>query len=459
MNATDASLVIDSATPANAGRYRVAVNNDFGLTVYSDWATLMIQSPPVITQQPQPVVSPSDTNVSVTVAVSGTGPFSYQWRRNGIPLPGQTNPTLQLTNVQISDSGDYSALVSNAAGWTASAVANLEVFRRVRILTHPVSRTANTNTPVSFTVAAEGTGSLRYQWKYFGQDLPGETNAMLTLPAVRLDQSGDYTAVAYDARSAAESLPATLQVLVRPILTRHPGGITVAVGSNVTISAGVLGGWPMTNRWRRGSANVETNVLQAKQTNALLVVQNIQTNQFGGYAVGVLNASGSSPLSSNGWVTVVVPPTDVSVQSRTDARLTMQAFSPLRVAYQWKAGASDVPGATNAALVLTNVQMSQAGVYSVVVTAITNVPIAPATFSANLSVLPGPPLLSQPASVPGGQFQFLLTGDAGQHYDVQYSRTLTNWTTFTNVQYSSGPITVTDPAATDWQRFYRALKP
>ena len=173
----------------------MAVNNDFGLTVYSDWATLMIQSPPVITQRPQPVVGPSDTNVALTVAVSGTGPFSYQWRRNGIPLPGQTNPTLQLTNVQISDSGDYSALVSNAAGWTASAVANLEVFRRVRILTHPVSRTANTNTPVSFTVAAEGTGSLRYQWKYFGQDLPGETNATLTLPAVRLDQSGDYTAV------------------------------------------------------------------------------------------------------------------------------------------------------------------------------------------------------------------------------------------------------------------------
>ena len=401
----------------------------------------------------------SGTSVFFEVGASGTGPFSYQWRRNGIVLARQTNATLELANVQVSDSGDYSALVSNAAGAVASAVANLEVFRRVRILTHPVSRTVNTNTSVSFTVAAEGTGTLRYQWRYFGQDLLGETNATLTLPSVRLDQSGDYTAMAYDDRSSAESLPATLQVLVRPIITRHPGGLTVAAGSNVTIQAGVLGGWPLTNRWRRGSANVETNVLQAKQTNAFVIVANIQTNQFGGYALGVLNSSGSSPLSSNAYVTVVVPPTNVTAQSRTDARFSAQAFSSVRVAYQWKAGATDISGATNAALVLTNVQMSQAGLYSVVVSAVTNTPIAPATFSANLAVEPGSPVLSQAASLPGGQFQFLLTGDAGQTYALQFSRTLTNWTTFTNVQYSGAPITVTDRAATDSQRFYRALKP
>ena len=292
----------------------------------------MIQSPPIITQQPQPVLSPSGTNVSFTVAASGAGPFSYQWRRNGIALAGQTNAILNLPDVQVSDSGNYySALVSNAAGAVASVAANLEVFRRVRILTHPQSRTVNTNTAVTFSITAEGAGSLRYQWRYFGQDLAGETNATLSLPSVRLDQSGDYTALAYDGLSSAESLPATLQVLVRPIITRHPLGLTVAVGSNVTIQAGVLGGWPLTNRWRRGSANVETNVLQAKQTNAFVIVANIQTNQFGGYALGVLNSSGSSPLSSNAYVTVVVPPTNVTAQSRTDARLAVQAFSAIRV--------------------------------------------------------------------------------------------------------------------------------
>jgi hypothetical protein len=97
----------------------------------------------------------------------------------------------------------------------------------------------------------------------------------------------------------------------------------------------------------------------------------------------------------------------------------------------------------------------------VVVSAITNTAIAPAMFSANLTVEPGPPLLSEPQSLPAGAFQFLLTGDAGQTYQVQYSPNLSDWTTFTNISYSSGPITITDPppASQPAQKFYRAFKP
>jgi hypothetical protein len=455
--------VIESASAAHAGMYRVAVSNEYGPTTISEWATLTIQSPPVITQQPEPIVTASGTNVTFTVAASGTGPFTYQWRKNGIVIPDATNQMLELFDVRIPDSGHYSALVGNAAGAVASESAYLEVFQRVRIVTHPQSRTANTNTSVSFTVSGVGTGTLRYQWRYFGQNLAGETNATLTLPSVKLEDSGDYTAVVYDNRSSAESLPGTLAVLVRPSVARHPTGLTVAVGSNVTINAGVFGGWPMTNRWRRVSPvqNIVTNVLQAKETNTLLTFLNVQTNQAAGYAVGVLNQVASSQLSSNAYLTVVVPPTNGTALSRTEARLVAQAFGVTRILYQWKSGNTDIPGATNATLVLSNVQMSQSGPYSVVVSAVTNTAIAPATFSANLTVEPGPPLLSEPQSLPAGAFQFLLTGDAGQTYQVQYSPNLSDWTTFTNISYSSGPITITDPPPVSQpaQKFYRAFKP
>jgi hypothetical protein len=263
----------------------------------------------------------------------------------------------------------------------------------------------------------------------------------------------------YDNRSSAESLSATLTVLVRPSITRHPTGLTVAVGSNVTIQASVIGGWPLTNRWRRGSFNLVTNVLAAKQTNTFITLPNIQTNQAGSYAFGVLNQVASSPLSSNAYVTVVVPPTNTTALSRTDAQLAVRAFGLPRIVYQWKAGDANIPGATNAILVLTNVQMSQSGTYSVVVSVITNTAIAPATFSADLTVEPGQPVLSQPVSLSAAEFQFLLTGDSNQTYAVQFSPDLTNWTTFTNVPYSSDPVTVTDPAATESRKFYRAFKP
>ena len=457
--ASSPSLVIPSASAAQAGNYRVIVSN-FLFRAESLPASLIILSPPVITQQPQPIVTASGTNVSFTVGASGTGPFTYQWRKNGVELAGKTNATLDLFDVRIPDSGDYSVLVANAAGAVASAVANLEVYQRVRILAHPQSRTVNTNTAVSFSVTAEGTGNLRYQWRYFGQDMQGQTNQSLNISSVQLDDSGDYSVLVYDSRSSAESSLATLTVLVRPTVVRTPSSITVAVGSNVTISAGVYGGWPITNRWRRGAVNVLTNFVTAKQTNITLLIANIQTNQAGGYQVGLLNQAGTSPLSSNGFVTVVVPPTNVTVQSGADATLSVQAFGSARIAYQWKSGVNDIPNATNATLLLTNVQSSQAGLYSVVVTALTNFFIAPATFSASLTVQGGAPTLSEPRSLPAGEFQFLLTGNSNVTYAVQFSRDLANWTTFTNVAYSTGPVTVTDPeAVSDSRRFYRARGP
>jgi hypothetical protein len=313
---------------------------------------------------------------------------------------------------------------------------------------------------VSFSVSGEGTGALRYQWRYFGQDLLGETNVTLTLSSVQLDQSGDYTAIVYDNRSSAESFPATLAVLVRPTVVRHPQGMTVAVGSNVTLTAGIYGGWPTTNRWRRGAFNIATNILAAKETNTTFLLPNIQTNQGVAYQVGSLNPAGSSQISSNAFVTVVVPPTNVAAMSGTDARFTVQAFGLTRILYQWKAGNVDIPGATNTTLVLSNVQTSAAGAYSVVVSAITNTVIAPATFSATLIVQGSPPVLSQPQWLPGGQFQFLLTGDSNVTYAVQFSPDLTNWNTLTNVPYTSGSVTILDPvAAPESHRFYRALRP
>ena len=452
------TYTIPSATAADEGAYSVRVRNAAG-SVTSLVATLTIQSPPVITQEPQSVLTASGTNVSFTVAASGSGPFTYQWRKNGIALSGKINATLDLLNVQIPDSGDYSVLVGNAAGAVASAVANLEVFQRVRILTHPASRTVNTNTAVTFSVTASGTGTLRYQWRYMGADLQNQTNATLDIASVQLEDSGDYTVLVYDNRSSAESLPATLAVLVRPSVLRHPQGITVAVGSNVTLSAGVYGGWPLTNRWRRGSANVYTNILSAKQTNTTFPFPNIQTNQAAGYAVGTVNGGGSSLLSSNAFITVVVPPTNITVNPGSDARFTAQAFGITRILYQWKAGNTDIAGATNTTLIVSNVQSSQAGTYSVVVSAITNTVIPPATFSATLTVQGSAPVLSEPRLLSASEFQFLLTGDSNTTYAIQFSSDLTNWTTFTNIPYTE-PVTITDrPPPADRSRFYRARAP
>jgi hypothetical protein len=60
-----------------------------------------------------------------TVSATGTQPLNYQWRKNGVDLPGQTDATLTLTGLTTADSGDYSVKVSNQWGDAVSSPATL----------------------------------------------------------------------------------------------------------------------------------------------------------------------------------------------------------------------------------------------------------------------------------------------------------------------------------------------
>ncbi|MEM7392005.1 MAG: hypothetical protein AAF492_06610, partial [Verrucomicrobiota bacterium] len=49
------------------------------------------------------------------VAVSGAGPFTFVWQRDGIPL-GTDNPAFDIASLNLGDAGDYRVIVSNAVG-------------------------------------------------------------------------------------------------------------------------------------------------------------------------------------------------------------------------------------------------------------------------------------------------------------------------------------------------------
>jgi concanavalin A-like lectin/glucanase superfamily protein len=59
--------------------------------------------------------------------VYGSRPLSYQWIKDGTNLTGQTGLALSLTNLALTDSGDYALVVTNAQGSVTSVVARLVV--------------------------------------------------------------------------------------------------------------------------------------------------------------------------------------------------------------------------------------------------------------------------------------------------------------------------------------------
>src|SRR5206468_11907545 len=90
-------------------------------------ATLAVNVPPAITLQPTNVTVLVGSNAALVVAATGTAPLTYQWQFNGTNILGANSRALTLTNLQHSDGGLYSALVSNVAGSAASDAALLDV--------------------------------------------------------------------------------------------------------------------------------------------------------------------------------------------------------------------------------------------------------------------------------------------------------------------------------------------
>lgn len=80
------------------------------------------------------ITNPSDESVIVgqsavfTVAVTSGAPYTVQWFRNGVLIPGATDLSYTLTNAQLSDTGaTFNAIATNAAGNASSLPATLTV--------------------------------------------------------------------------------------------------------------------------------------------------------------------------------------------------------------------------------------------------------------------------------------------------------------------------------------------
>ena len=91
-----------------------------------------------VTSPPAGLLLCTGQTASFTVAASGTGTLTYQWRRGtadlsdgptagGSIISGTSSPTLTISGVGASDAGAYSALVTNSCGNAASAGAILSI--------------------------------------------------------------------------------------------------------------------------------------------------------------------------------------------------------------------------------------------------------------------------------------------------------------------------------------------
>lgn len=89
-------------------------SSNCGVVFVLDWGP---PTPPTIIQAPQNCTAAPFTTALFSTVAAGSEPLFYQWFFNATnPVAAGQGSTLQLTDVQLSQAGDYAVVVSNAFG-------------------------------------------------------------------------------------------------------------------------------------------------------------------------------------------------------------------------------------------------------------------------------------------------------------------------------------------------------
>jgi hypothetical protein len=223
------TYTIAHALATNAGNYTVIVTNAAGAVTSSPPAVLTVNFPPVITNSPVGLTAIVSNNATFTVGVTGDAPLNYRWFFNVTNLLNSTTNSLNLTNVQATNVGNYTVVVTNASGSVTSAPAVLVLAVSPIFTAQPQSLRLTAGNTAIFTATATGTPAPIYQWLLNGSNIVSLNTNVLTLPNVQATNAGYYTVLATNLAGGAFSSPAGLTVLNAP--SNPPPGLTISLNA------------------------------------------------------------------------------------------------------------------------------------------------------------------------------------------------------------------------------------
>lgn len=219
-----------------------------------------------------------------------------QWREHLVYIGDEHHEGARLADID--DDGDLDIL---SIGWGHDRVIVYEnlapghcgpVEEPPVILTQPQDASVLVGASATFTVNAEGTAPLVYQWQYNDQDIAGANGANLTLDNLDIEDDGaQLRCVISNAQGSVTSNAATLFVTIPdepPRILEQPQNVSAMPGESVSFSVKVEGTNPLAYQWLRNGKDI------MGETSATLQLDNLTLDDDGAqFRCIISNAAGS----------------------------------------------------------------------------------------------------------------------------------------------------------------------
>ncbi len=389
---TNSALVLPNLVAGDAGTFHVRI---IGATnSITNSATLTINIPVAATSLTNFTRFVGSIAIYNTRVTAGTGPFTFAWLRNGAVIPSQTSSNLTLTNLLVEDSGLYSVVVSGACGSLTNS-ASLDVatcFPAVDVMLvidrsgsmvgqpYTDARTACTNfvRNLQFGPTNDMCGLVAYSTTTILQQ--GLTNSMSRLeqaihtlpPATNGTRISDgltnAMAELFSVRHRSNALPIIVlmsdglpnsgdspsNVLYHAQLAKNAGARVFTVGL--------------------GAVDPSLMANAASSTNDYFFTTN--SSQLAAFFDAIATIICRPPTN-------IVAPSDVTVCAGVNASFNVTASGCEGFQFQWRQGGVNIFGQTNSTFTVTNAQPANAGIYSVVVSALCRTVTNSATLTVN----------------------------------------------------------------------------
>ncbi len=380
LGATSDTLTLTNLQPGSAGQYDAFVLNQAGFASSSS-ASLTIRLPVSILAQPQSVsvrltnlTAMLTTNINFTITPQGDLPRSFQWRFNGVDIPGATNQSYTLTSVSTNAHGQYQVLLSDSTKSVLSAAANLTVLVAPLITqplpSQPISLLQGDS--ITYSVSVSGfPPPFSYLWRRVNvgssivltNNILNATISTLALTNLQPSNSGIYRVVVTN-------------------LASLPGGLNPVSTNTLTVSVLKLDHLSI----GPGPATIDFTAL-SNRTYSLQFKESLTQGKW----TKLADVPASSSNGVERWVdpfpptaqrlyrlaaprlpdvpgpVILMSPQPVRANVGDDAHFDIFAVGTGLLGYQWRFNDNDISGATASNLPLTQLQFTNAGSYAVLV--------------------------------------------------------------------------------------------